>query len=59
MRVALLFGPLVPRLAASSVALLNGRQTAPWPLVLDSWSSLSFALLDQPPPPDHLENHLI
>ncbi len=30
-----------------------------WPLVWDSWPLLSFALPDQPPPPDHLENHLI
>jgi hypothetical protein len=34
MRVALLFGPLAPRLAASAVAHLSGSQTVPWLLVL-------------------------
>jgi hypothetical protein len=58
-RVALLFGPLAPCLAVSAVAHLGGSQTVPWPLVWDSWPPLSFALPDQPPPPDHLENHLI
>jgi hypothetical protein len=29
------------------------------PLALSFETLLSFALLDQPPPPDHLENHLI
>ncbi len=33
--------------------------SGPWPLVWDSWPPLSFAILEQPPPPDHLENHLI
>ncbi len=33
-RVALLFGPLAPLLAASAVAHLSGSRTVPWPLVL-------------------------
>jgi hypothetical protein len=32
MRVVLLFGPLVPRLAASTAAHLSGSLTVPWPL---------------------------
>ncbi len=40
-------------------AHLSGSWTVPWPLVWDSWPPLSFALLDQPPLPDHLENDLI
>jgi hypothetical protein len=35
-RVALLFGPLAPRLAASAVAYLSGSRTVPWPLNSDS-----------------------
>ncbi len=34
MRVALSFGPLAPRLAASAIAHLSDRRTVPWPLVL-------------------------
>jgi hypothetical protein len=59
MRVALLFGPLAPRLAASAVVHLSGSRTVPWPSVLRLLAPLSFALPDQPPPPDHLKNHLI
>ncbi len=54
-----LFSPLASRLAASVVAHWGGNWTVPWPLVWDSWPPLSFALPDQPPPPDHRENHLI
>ncbi len=54
-----LFGALAPRLAASAVAHWCDSRTVPWPLVWDSWPSLSFALTDQPPPPYHLKNHLI
>jgi hypothetical protein len=54
-----LFGPLAPHLAASVVAHWGGNRIVPWPLVWDCWPSLSFALPDQPPPPDHCENHLI
>jgi hypothetical protein len=59
MRVALLFGTLALRLAASAVAHLSGSQTVPWPLVLRLWPPLSFAVPDQPPLRDHLENNLI
>jgi hypothetical protein len=34
MRVALLFGPLAPHLAASAVAHLCDSRTVPWPFVL-------------------------
>jgi hypothetical protein len=34
MGVALLFGPLTPRLATSAVAHFGGSQTVPWPLIL-------------------------
>ncbi len=54
-----LFGPLAPRLVASVVAHWGSNRTAPWPLAWDSWPPLSYALPDQPPPPDHRENHLI
>ncbi len=59
-RVALLFSPLAPCLAASTTDSLEWQ--------LDSLLSLSFetlglrwasALPDQPPPLDHLKNHLI
>ncbi len=55
-----LFWPLwppvwLPRLLPTG----GGNRTFPWLLVWDSWPPLSFALPDQPPPPDHLENHLI
>ncbi len=53
------FWPFGPCLAASVVAHWGGNQTFPWPLLWDSWSSLIFALPDQPPPPDHRENYLI
>jgi hypothetical protein len=46
-------------MAASAVTHWGGSPTVPWPLVWDSWPPLSLALPDQPPPPDHLENHLI
>ncbi len=54
-----LFGPLAPPLVASVVAHWGDNWTAPWPLVWDSWPLLSYALSDQPPLPDHRENHLI
>ncbi len=54
-----LFGLWPSRLAASVVAHWGGNWTVPWPLVCDSWPPLSYALPDQPPPPDHRENHLI
>jgi hypothetical protein len=54
-----LFGLLAPHLVASVVAHWGGNQTAPWPLVLESWPPLSYAVPDQPPRPDHRENHLI
>jgi hypothetical protein len=38
---------------------LSGSRTVPWPLVLRLLPCRASALLDQPPPPDHLENHLI
>ncbi len=54
-----LFGLWPSRLAASIVVHWGGNQTVPWPLVWDSWPPLSYALPDQPPPPDHRKNHLI
>ncbi len=54
-----LFGPVAPRLAASVVAHWGGNWTVLWPLVWDSWPPLSYAQPNQPPPPDHCENHLI
>jgi hypothetical protein len=33
-RVAFLFGPLAPHLAALTAAHLSSSQTVPWPLVL-------------------------
>ncbi len=54
-----LFGLWPSRLAASIVVHWGGNRTVPWPLVWDSWPPLSYALLDQPPPPDHRKNHLI
>jgi hypothetical protein len=59
-RVALLFGLMDPCLAASAVAHLSDGRTVTWPLVLRLLAPpLSFALLDKPPLPDHLEDHLI
>jgi hypothetical protein len=52
----LAYWPLLwlPRLLLTWVVV--GQSLGPW--FWDSWPPLSFALLDQPPPPDHLENHL-
>ncbi len=58
-RVVLYLALWPARLAASVVAHWGGNRTVPWPLAWDSWPPLSFALPDQPPPPDHCENHLI
>ncbi len=53
-RVVLIW-PSGPRLAALVVAHWGGNRRVPWPLVLRLLASLP----DQPPPPDHRENHLI
>ncbi len=45
----------LPRLLFTWVVV--GQALGPW--FWDSWPPLSFALLDQPPLPDYLENHLI
>ncbi len=54
-----LFWPFGPLSGCLGCCPLGGNRTVPWPLVWDSWPPLSFALPDQPPPPDHRENHLI
>ncbi len=60
MRVALLLGPLAPHLAALTTVSLEWESDSSLALSFETlglcWAS---ALLDQPPPPDHLENHLI
>jgi hypothetical protein len=69
MRVALLFGPLAPCWLPwpltpcwlpRPLTHLSGSHDSPVPLSFETlglrWAS---ALPDQPPPPDHLKNHLI
>ncbi len=59
-RVVLSFGPLAPRLAALTTVHLSDSRTVPLALSFETlglpWAS---ALPDQPPPPNHLKNHLI
>jgi hypothetical protein len=59
-RVAFLFGPLAPRLPASTAVSLEWQWDSPFNPSFETlglrWAT---ALADQPPPPDHLENHLI
>ncbi len=50
MRVVLLFGPLVPRLAASAAAHLSGSQTVPWPLVFRLLASAELCSTGQASP---------
>jgi hypothetical protein len=59
MRVALFSAHWPPCLAALAAAHLSSSRTVLGHQFWDSWPPLSFALPDQPPPPDHLENHLI
>ncbi len=58
-RVAFLFGPLAPRLAASAFAHLSGNWTVPWPLFLRLTASAGLCSTRPASPPDPLENHLI
>jgi hypothetical protein len=57
-----LFYPLAPSLAASTAISIEWYSDSPCPLDL-SFETLGLcwatALPDQPPPPDHLENHLV
>ncbi len=59
-RVALLSNSLASRLAASNAISLEQKSDSPFNPSFDTLGLCwAMALPDQPPPPDHLENHLI